>query len=651
MLEQRKWMVRPYSGERAKLPQAAFDTCPADYQGDPNKWQYAWTTPACLATFDEALAYWGDNERDIAGLCYVIHPLGEEGETLRLMCFDFDHCFTEVTNLDDDGEPVITKVLDPEVARFVEELDSFTEVSLSGLGLHVFVFVLCEPFRNVVHYPIGGCKVDIFCSHQIAVTGEVFEGHDTLNTMSAEVFDRFPQRASVDKDADLPDFWNEANDGLRSDHKYLVPKMEEWGPCIDDQRGGREMFKAACYLARHGVTGWDAFNFMANIEQIPPFTDEELQHKVECAWFATHAEEEFGVDGLDVFDAFPLEQEAPDKELQRLYDKYGVRTTAQLQEVEEPTFLVENLFVDKETLIIGGREKSFKTGLAIDLAVSLASGTPFVDTFPIESTRKVVVFTAEIGEPAIKLWVNRICLQKGISPIVNDLLVSSRLPDFTIDKRGNPVDEGGRVELMRMFELGGFDTAVFDPLYFALLGTSLGDMNAVGGVLRNISTLCAEVGVWPILCHHARKDSLKEFQPMSLGDLSGSGVPAFARQWLLSAHAEEFENGRASLYVRAGGSTPGDRGLWRVGIDEGVEDEITDRRWQLTVSSEEEHDPHEDAREQVLEALRYFAGVPEAVGSVCLHTGLDANVAKEVLRDLVTEGVADLQQSKFLIKG
>ena len=138
---------------------------------------------------------------------------------------------------------------------------------------------------------------------------------------------------------------------------------------------------------------------------------------------------------------------------------------------------------------------------------------------------------------------------------------------------------------------------------------------------------------------------------MSLGDLSGSGVPAFARQWLLSSHAEEFENGRASLYVRAGGSTPGDRGLWRVGIDEGVEDEITDRRWNLTVSSEEEHDSHDDAREQVLEALRYFSGVPQTVGSVCEYTGLDTSVARDALRGLLNEDKADLLNSKYQIKG
>ena len=137
---------------------------------------------------------------------------------------------------------------------------------------------------------------------------------------------------------------------------------------------------------------------------------------------------------------------------------------------------------------------------------------------------------------------------------------------------------------------------------------------------------------------------------MSLGDLSGSGVPAFARQWLLTSHAEEFEHGRASLYVRAGGSTPGDRGLWRVGIDEGAQDEITDRRWNLTVSSEDEHDSHEDARGEVLAALRYF-GTFETVGSICLHTGLDTSVTRDVLRDLLHEGQADLQNSKYQIKG
>jgi len=639
MLSQRRWMCRPHRSERAKLPQAAFDTCPDGYEGDLDKWRYAWTTTAIWATIEQALQYWGEHE-DISGLCYVLNdsPLLDDQECIRLVCFDFDGA------IDDEG------VVDPDVGRFLAELDTYTEISLGGHGLHAFVFVFCESFRNILHFPIGGCKVDIFCRHQIAITGDVFENYETLNTVSVEVLERFPRHASVDKnDSGLPDFWNEPNDGLRPDHKYLGDPMTMWKPCIEGQGGDKQMFKAACYLARHGVTGWDAFNFLANVEQIPPFTDEELQHKVECAWFATHAENEFGVEGLGMFNALPLVEDT-NEELLRVRKELGIITTAQLAEVEDPTFLIENLFVDREALFIGGREKSFKTGLAADLAISLATATSFLGAFPVKSKRRVVFFTAEIGNPAIKLWVQRICRQKGIGPIIPDLLVSPSLPNLQLDKYGKACDPVGRGTLKRAFELDRIEVAIFDPLYFALLGTSLGDMNAVGGVLRNITTLCNDFGIWPIICHHARKDSTKDFQPMSLGDLSGSGVPAFARQWLLLSHAEEFANGRASLYARAGGSTPGDRGLWRIGIDEGMEDEIVNRRWNLTVSSEKEHESHDDAREQVITALRYF-GTFETVGSICLYTGLDLGVARDVLRDLVQNDDADLQNSKYQIKG
>ena len=146
-------MVRPHRSERAKLPQAAFETCPAEYKGDPDKWRYAWTTPAIWATIEQTLEYWGEHE-EIAGLCYVLHDADTDGECIRLVCFDFDGA------IDDKG------VVDPDVDRFLAELDTYTEISLGGHGLHAFVFVFCESFRNILHFPLGDCKVDIFCRHQ-----------------------------------------------------------------------------------------------------------------------------------------------------------------------------------------------------------------------------------------------------------------------------------------------------------------------------------------------------------------------------------------------------------------------------------------------------------------------------------------------------
>jgi hypothetical protein len=86
-----------------------------------------------------------------------------------------------------------------------------------------------------------------------------------------------------------------------------------------------------------------------------------------------------------------------------------------------------------------------------------------------------------------------------------------------------------------------------------------------------------------------------------------------------------------------------------VSIDEGIEDEIVDRRWSLTVSPEDEHDSHEDRRGAVLAALRYF-GTYETSGSIALYTGLDLNVVKDTLRELVHEEKADLQNSKYFIR-
>ena len=57
------------------------------------------------------------------------------------------------------------------------------------------------------------------------------------------------------------------------------------------------MFRAACHLARHGVTGEAALELLDCVPADPPFTEEELRHKVESAFKSVNGENEFGAIG------------------------------------------------------------------------------------------------------------------------------------------------------------------------------------------------------------------------------------------------------------------------------------------------------------------------------------------------------------------
>jgi hypothetical protein len=173
---------------------------------------------------------------------------------------------------------------------------------------------------------------------------------------------------------------------------------------------------------------------------------------------------------------------------------------------------------------------------------------------------------------------------------VDDIDIIDSVPSFAINRVTNkPADVKGFLGLTRYLREFKPQVAIFDPLYWALGGASVGDMYEIGTVLRTISELCVDHGAWPVFCHHGRKGNMDDDgRPMQLGDLYGAGAQQFARQWLLVSHSEPFKNGRANLWLNMGGSATRDRGLWRLNIDEGQSDEIIDGTWDLHIERVEQ---------------------------------------------------------------
>src|SRR5262249_20929923 len=77
-------------------------------------------------------------------------------------------------------------------------------------------------------------------------------------------------------------------------------------------------------------------------------------------------------------------------------------------------FLVQDVLVEGQPCLVGGPYKALKSGLSLDLAVSLASGKPFLGTFAVPRPRKVAVFNGESGESTLHTTVLNVCRARGI---------------------------------------------------------------------------------------------------------------------------------------------------------------------------------------------------------------------------------------------
>jgi len=246
-------------------------------------------------------------------------------------------------------------------------------------------------------------------------------------------------------------------------------------------------------------------------------------------------------------------------------------------------WLVRRLLVRGQPGIIGGPKKSLKTSLAVDLALSLATGKPFLGFFHVAQPARVALMSGESGEATLKETALRVCSAKGIDLAGAAVWWEFRLP-----------------QLSRIDHLAALQDAlreckpevlILDPSYLCLLAGSenLQASNAMqmGPLFMAVAKTCLDIGCAPLLAHHFKLTRVDPLGEPQLDDLAYAGVQEFARQWILLGRRAKYEpgTGQHKLWLSAGGSA-GQSGLWAVDVDEGtVGEDFGGRVWNVTVTS------------------------------------------------------------------
>lgn len=78
-------------------------------------------------------------------------------------------------------------------------------------------------------------------------------------------------------------------------------------------------------------------------------------------------------------------------------------------------WLVRSLWAANTVGILAGSPRAGKTWLGLDLAVSIASGTPCLGTFPVERQGPVLLFLAEDAPESARKRVEGICHHRGLA--------------------------------------------------------------------------------------------------------------------------------------------------------------------------------------------------------------------------------------------
>lgn len=92
-----------------------------------------------------------------------------------------------------------------------------------------------------------------------------------------------------------------------------------------------------------------------------------------------------------------------------------VRHVAEIEAQAKVPWLIEQLFLESAVGILAGAPKSWKTWLALDLALSVATRTPVVGTYQVPAAGAVLLFAAEDTPQAVRARLSGMAAQRGLS--------------------------------------------------------------------------------------------------------------------------------------------------------------------------------------------------------------------------------------------
>ena len=185
---------------------------------------------------------------------------------------------------------------------------------------------------------------------------------------------------------------------------------------------------------------------------------------------------------------------------------------------DEPPWLIEPLWAEEAVGILGGEPKCCKSFLALDIAVSVASGAPCLRQYPARRTGPVLLYPAEDALGTVRRRLEGICkaAKKDLCELPIDVITAPRLLLDQPKDRQRLHDTVGELRPMLL---------ILDP-FIRLHRIDENAAKDVAPLLGYLRELQREFHLAVLLVHHARKGAGKQRPGQALrgsSDLHGWG--------------------------------------------------------------------------------------------------------------------------------
>lgn len=248
-----------------------------------------------------------------------------------------------------------------------------------------------------------------------------------------------------------------------------------------------------------------------------------------------------------------------DKPKQRKYKREMVVVSDfRSRSYKVPTWLVNQLWTRGAFGFLAGESKTYKSLLALDMAVSVSSSTPFLSHFqvPIASQGPVLLWQEENDEGLVQERLRRIEFARGLGPtsIGYKLKLAGREYPLHFGNRQaiDLNDDKDLKYLTRQIHKWSPRLVILDPLYMMIPTLDESEASAITPMLRNLAKIQTEMKTSILVVHHYRKPQQQSSKGRAMHRMSGTGV--FGRRYDSAIWVEVLEEDANQPVVRISSS-------------------------------------------------------------------------------------------------
>lgn len=477
-------------------------------------------------SFDVALAAYRDNPHLFAGVGYLM--TGHHG----VVGVDLDHCVA-------DG------VVAPWAAEIVAKLDSYTELSPSGTGLHVFLSGDLDTDWSVkLGEPVPGRKqpgIDVYGggARFLTVTGEHYAGSPRELRARPAALDALTARYRKSKDSGkvhvlpLPDTSGIELPGAEElGLPSRIANFLEEGPSPSADRSAL-LISTGVALAGAGLSPEVAFAFMVDNEHIMEIALDKRQFDDvkarEYLW--THhcrrgaaiydtgrqlTMEEFedlapaddfadliggapapapsgtAADDFEVLDAVPAPKKAK-------AERFAFQALGAFLQRPSMSWVIKGFLPSASLCVLFGASASGKTFIALDQAMAIARG---IDWRGARTKQGAVAYIVAEGAGGFAGRVQAYCHENAVDPTTVPIHVLAAAPNMMLNTDVQAL-------LAQVRKLGRL-AVIYVDTYARVMGDgNENDAKDTNQVIHNCELLHKASGAIVVLVHHSGKDATK----------------------------------------------------------------------------------------------------------------------------------------------